>query len=200
MLAYQLRNSLKNLNIIMPAQEETLEAIKTEGIELQTKKSSFSPRVLLFGIPVFVVQLVVVYFITANILMKKFENQNIPSPKTVVKTDSLAQNSGKQSVELGKNIYPIEDIIVNPADTDGKRLLLTSIGIDLSKPEMQNEIKTREVMVKDIIISTLASKSISQLDDMAYRDSLKFEIISKMEKNIPSVKVNNVYFSKYIIQ
>jgi flagellar FliL protein len=184
----------------MPAQEETLEAIKTEGIELQTKKSSFSPRVLLFGIPVFVVQLVVVYFITANILMKKFENQNIPSPKTVVKTDSLAQNSGKQSVELGKNIYPIEDIIVNPADTDGKRLLLTSIGIDLSKPEMQNEIKTREVMVKDIIISTLASKSISQLDDMAYRDSLKFEIISKMEKNIPSVKVNNVYFSKYIIQ
>ncbi|MGA7723535.1 MAG: flagellar basal body-associated FliL family protein [Ignavibacteriaceae bacterium] len=184
----------------MPAQEETLEAIKTDGMGISTKKSSFNPKVLLFGIPIFIVQLVVVYFITATILMKKFENQNISALKTSVKADSSAQNAANQPVELGKNIYPIEDIVVNPADTDGKRLLLTSIGIDLSKPEMQNEIKTREVMVKDIVISTLASKNISQLDDSAYRDTLKIEIISKMKKSIPSVTVNNIYFSKYIIQ
>jgi flagellar FliL protein len=184
----------------MPVQEETLEAIKTEEMGSGTKKSSFSPKVLLFGIPIFIVQLVVVYFVTANILMKKFENRDISSPKNVVKADSASQLKASQASELGKNIYPIEDIIVNPADTDGKRLLLTSIGIDLSKPEMQNDLKSREMMVKDIIISTLASKSISQLDDIAYRDSLKFEIISKMKKSIPSVLVNGIYFSKYIIQ
>ena len=65
---------------------------------------------------------------------------------------------------------------------------------------MQNDLKAREVMVKDIIISTLASKTISQLDDITYRDSLKFEITSKMKKSIPGVIVNTIYFSKYIIQ
>ena len=181
----------------MPVQEETLEAIKTEGVGPGVKKSGFNIKILLFGVPIFILQLVVVYFVTANILMKKFESRDLSS-KNGAKTDSV--QSSAQTTELGKNIYPIEDIIVNPAYTDGKRLLLTSVGIDLSKPEMQNEVKAREVMVKDIIISTLASKNISQLDDMSYRDSLKFEIISKMKKTIPSVTVNSIYFSKYILQ
>ena len=184
----------------MPVQEETLEAIKTEEMGPGIKKSSFSPKVLIFGIPIFIVQLVVVYFVTANILIKKYENRDLSSLKNDVKADTVTQNKASQSSELGKNIYPIEDIIVNPADTDGKRLLLTSIGIDLAKPEMQNDLKAREVMVKDIIISTLAGKNISQLNDIAYRDSLKIEITAKMKKSIPSVTVNNIYFSKYIIQ
>jgi flagellar FliL protein len=183
----------------MPVQEETLEAIKTEEMGPGIKKSSFSPKVLIFGIPIFIVQLVVVYFVTANILMKKYENRDASQLKSSVKSDTT-QSSAIHANELGKNIFPIEDIIVNPADTDGKRLLLTSIGIDLTKPEMQNELKAREVMVKDIIISTLASKNITQLDDMAYRDSLKLEITSKMKKSIPSVTVNSIYFSKYILQ
>jgi flagellar FliL protein len=184
----------------MPEQEEILEAKKTGELDPGAKKPPFSSKVLLFGIPIFILQLVVVYFVTANILMKKFENRDISSSNQSIKVDSVVQNSGSQSIELGKNIYPIDDIVINPADTDGKRLLLTSVGIDLSKPEMQNEVKTREVMVKDIIISTLASKSISQLDDITYRDSLKHEITLKMKKNIPSIIVNNIYFSKYIIQ
>ena len=184
----------------MPVQEETLEAIKTEEMGSVIKKTSFSPKVLLIGIPIFILQLVVVYFVTANILMKKFENRDISSSKNGAKTDTLAQKTAIQPTEFGKNIYPIEDIIVNPADTDGKRLLLTSVGIDLGKPEMQNEVKAREVMVKDIIISTLAGKNISQLNDITYRDTLKFEIISKMKKSMPGIIVNSVYFSKYIIQ
>jgi len=181
----------------MPDQEETLEQIKTDDKVPGAPKSSFNIKILIFGIPIFIVQLVVVYFITANILIKKFENQNAAS-KNSVKIDTLAHKS--QPVELGKNIYPIEDIIVNPADTDGKRLLLTSVGIDLGKPDMLNDIKAREVMVKDIIISTLSSKSISQLDDMTYRDSLKTEIANKMKASMPGVVVNTIYFSKYIIQ
>jgi flagellar FliL protein len=181
----------------MPEQEETLEQIKIEEKGPGAPKSSFNIKILLFGIPIFIVQLVVVYFVTANILMKKFDGQNA-SLKNSGKADSTAMKN--QPVEMGKNIYPIEDIIVNPADTDGKRLLLTSVGIDLGKPEMLNEVKAREVMVKDIIISTLASKSISQLDDMAYRDSIKMEITSKMKKSMPSIVANTIYFSKYILQ
>jgi flagellar protein FliL len=182
----------------MPSQEETLEAIKTEDIGSSGKKSSFNIKILLVGIPLFIIQVAAVYFVTANILMKKFESMAMTAKNTVVVDTALA--ASKKSAELGKNIYPIEDIIVNPADTDGKRLLLTSIGVDLSKPEMLNELKSREVMVKDIIISSLASKNISQLGDMAYRDSLKLEITSKMKDKIPSVTVNSIYFSKYIIQ
>jgi flagellar protein FliL len=177
----------------MAEQEETLEAIKTDGAGAAPKKSSFSIKLVIFGIPIFIVQLAAVYFVTANILLKKFENHN--NSAASVKTDTV-----QAATELGKNIYPLDDIIVNPADTDGKRLLLASIGIDLGKAEMQNEVKAREVMVKDIIISTLASKNIGQLNDIAYRDTIKTEITTKMKKSIPSITINSIYFSKFIIQ
>ena len=55
-------------------------------------------------------------------------------------------------------------------------------------------------MVKDVVITTLSSKDITELANTAYRDTLKMEISGKLKKLIPDVTINNVYFSKYIIQ
>ena len=103
-------------------------------------------------------------------------------------------------VELGKFIYTVEDIIVNPANTDGKRLLLTNLGFDVNSADMVDKLKSREAMVKDAVISTLSSKNIAELNNTSYRDTLKTEITGKLAKLIPEVKINRVYFSKYIIQ
>ncbi|MCL5030702.1 MAG: flagellar basal body-associated FliL family protein [Bacteroidetes bacterium] len=186
----------------MPLPDEQLEEIKTEDIKPKPGISAVNTKVLIFGIPIFIFQLIVVYFVTANILMKRLESRASTPPNNTTNTTAVPVNQpvNTQPVEYGKYIYSIDDLIVNPADTDGKRLLLTSVGIDLGKLEMENDLKSREPMVKDVIISTLASKSIDQLDNTAYRDTLKIEISSKLKKLIPSVSINNIYFSKYIIQ
>ena len=189
----------KNKKKTMPIPEEKLEDIKPEDIKPKPEKSAVNTKVLIFGIPIFIIQLIAVYFVTANILIKRLEAKaQIPTNNnTAVQVNQTANN---QPVEYGKYIYSIDDIIVNPADTDGKRLLLTSVGIDLGKLEMENDLKSREPMVKDVIISTLASKNIDQLGNTAYRDTLKMQIASGLKKLLPSVSINNVYFSKYIIQ
>ncbi|MHB1687323.1 MAG: flagellar basal body-associated FliL family protein [Ignavibacteriaceae bacterium] len=183
----------------MALPEESLDNIKPEDIKVTPEKSSVNLKILLIGIPIFIIQLIAVYFITANILMKKLEGQTVAVNKDTVKSVQ-ASNTQNNPVDLGKFIYSIDDIIVNPADTDGKRLLLTSVGFDLPKVEMENEMKSREAMVKDAVISTLSSKDIVKLDDTAYRDTLKMEITGKLKKLIPGVTINNVYFSKYILQ
>ncbi len=183
----------------MALPEEKLEDIKPEDIAPRPGKSSVNMKILIFGLPIFIIQLIVVYFVTANILIKRLETK--PQPTTNNSAAMQVSQSGNgQPIEYGKYIYSIDDIIVNPADTDGKRLLLTSVGIDLGKLEMENDLKSREPMVKDVIISTLASKNIDQLDNTAYRDTLKMQIASGLKKLIPSVTINNVYFSKYILQ
>ncbi len=185
----------------MPIPEEPLEDIKTDELKPKIGNSAVNTKVFIFGIPIFIFQLIVVYFVTANILMKKFESRaSTTTNNTPTATVPVNQTTNTQPIEYGKFIYSIDDIIVNPADTDGKRLLLTSVGIDLGKVEMENDIKTREPLVKDVIISTLASKSIDQLDNTSYRDTLKMEITSGLKKLIPNVAVNNIYFSKYILQ
>ena len=186
----------------MAVPEEKLEEKETlEGAKPETKKSGFNMKLLVFGLPAFIIQLIIVYFITANFLIKKFEHQNNSDTKT-----ETAQNTPDTSkkvvppVELGKFIYTVEDIIVNPANTDGKRLLLTNLGFDVNSADMVDKLKSREAMVKDAVISTLSSKNIAELNNTSYRDTLKTEITGKLAKLIPEVKINRVYFSKYIIQ
>ncbi len=184
----------------MPLPDEQIDNTKSEGVPVKPAKSGLNMKIFIFGIPVFMVQLVAVYFITANILMKKFESRAAVGGRDSTVVGQADSSHKKNKVELGKFIFPVDDIIVNPAGTDGKRLLLTSLGIDLRAANMMEELKTREALVKDVIISTLSSKNVDQLNNTDYRDTLKTEIAGQLTKLIPNVGINTVYFSKYIIQ
>lgn len=195
------------------------------------KKSAINPKVFLVGLPLFIVQLVVVYFVTANILLSKFDKSE---RKDIVKTENVEhdslnaeeegdgeeaaaeESSGEESAEetsskeekegakssaSGSNyIYTVNDVIINPAGTNGQRLMLTSIGFDMKSEAQLKKIETKEVILKDAIISVLSRKTVSQLSNTMKRDSLKIEIIQDVKNRIPGLKINDLYFSKYIIQ
>jgi flagellar basal body-associated protein FliL len=46
----------------------------------------------------------------------------------------------------------------------------------------------------------LSSKTVDQLDNTMYRDTLKTQIAGRITQMIPSVSINTIYFSKYILQ
>lgn len=184
--------------------EQETQNTETQSPEIpETNKGGINMKVILFGLPLFIVQLIVVYFVTANILLNKVEgnsvNQQTEGQTATQPADSNAKKTVPQKSELGKYLYSVDDIIVNPAGTNGDQLLLTSIAFDLATPESEKEIKAKEIVVKDMIISVLSSKSISQLNNTVYKDTLRAEISKKLQTNMPQVKVNKVYFSKYII-
>jgi flagellar FliL protein len=164
---------------------------------------NFNPKILIIGIPVFIVQLVLVYFITANFLIEKIpkdtkpESVQVDSSKTA---KSTRPETEPKKAEIGKYIFQIEDIIVNPSDTEGKRLILTSIGFDVSEQHAIEEMKSKEVLLKDVIVSTMSSKTLVQLSNSMYKDSIKIEIFNKVNTLLPDSKLNSIYISKYIIQ
>ncbi|MDP2301429.1 MAG: flagellar basal body-associated FliL family protein [Ignavibacteria bacterium] len=163
-------------------------------------KSNFL-KVLMIGLPVFIVQLVLVYFVTANILMNRAPTTSHSSETGQTENQDSSENPQDENLEeRGKFIFVMEDIIINPAGTDGKRLLLSSIGFDVSREEDNKELETKQVLVKDIVISLLSSKSIMQLGDAQYKDTLRIEIASNLQERMPKIKINDIYFSKYILQ
>lgn len=181
----------------------TPELIKTEK-----KPSMLKPKVLLIGLPIFILQLVAVYFITANILLtghtksasktedEKTENTTEQShEETSGKEDD--HNSGSNTNGL---IYSLDDMIVNPANTNGKMLLLASLGLSVETEESKKMLEEKQVVVKDAVISVLSSKSVIQLGSATYRDTLKVEILKNLSVQLPGSKINNIYFSKFIIQ
>ena len=170
---------------------------KIEVVQPPSSSSKINIKVFLFGLPVFILQLVFVYYITANILMNRHEYGTEAATED---SETEEVEDSANVVELGKHIYSVDDIIVNPAGTDGKKLLLTSVGFDIATEEGYKELESKEILVKDMIISILSEKSLSKLRNWNYKDSLRTEIASNMQNFMPNINVNKVYFSKFIIQ
>jgi flagellar FliL protein len=146
-------------------------------------------KILMIGVPMFIVQVIVVYF-----LMAKF----ISKPAASAETASASATEKVESAD--PNLLVIKDIIINPAGTNGGRFLLATIGIDVNSPEALVELNKKEVQVRDALNTVLTEKTLPQLIDITQREQLRTEIAKKMGDIINTGKVRNIYFSKFIIQ
>ena len=185
----------------MEKTKEEIKETKVDEIAVQPKeKKGLNLKILLFGIPIFIVQLIAVYFITANFLLNRVQMNHSAAEPASSETKKEAAPPQANSKELGKFVYMVEEILVNPAKTDGKRYLLSSLGFDVPSEKDNQELKAKEVLLKDAVISVMSSKEMSQLGNISYRDTLRTEIIKRLAQVMPSVKINTIYFSKYILQ
>jgi len=181
-------------------QKEEKQIVKTEEKPpLPKEKKGINIKIFLYGMPIFIVQLIAVYFITANILLKRMQTNNSSAILQPVENIAGEKQNAKQN-DFGKFVYMVDDMIVNPANTDGKKLLLSSLGFDVASDQDQKELKSKDVILKDAVISVLSSKEMEKLGSMIYRDTLRTEIIKRLNKIMPNVKINTIYFSKYILQ
>lgn len=151
----------------------------------------FSKKIIMIGIPIFVVQLAIIYF-----LMAKF----IAAPPHAEASPAKAEDESQKAESATQNIFLIKDVIINPAGTNGTRFLLTTVGIEVSTPEAQQELEKKEVQVRDLLNSILTSKGLNELVSIEQRELLRIEISKKVGELLKSGKLRNVYFSKFIIQ
>jgi flagellar FliL protein len=171
------------------------------------KSGGINFKVILIGLPLFVLQLVAVYFITANVLLSKMSSEIAQLKETAKEYEKMKaegykphDGSGGGPTALGKFVANFDDIIVNPANTGGQRLVVISMGIDLKSEEGMKEVKEKEVLVKDAAIGLLSSKDFAKLSNPGAKDTLKIELAKIIEQRIPKAKINTIYFSKYILQ
>jgi flagellar FliL protein len=150
-------------------------------------------KLIMIGVPVFIVQFALIYFLTAKFLVNPSHGGPVPA---VEKTEENKEKEGKESAV---EVYVIKDIIINPAGTNGTRFLLTTIGVEVSNAEARAEIEKKDMQVRDALNTILTTKGLAELNGLG-RDHLRTEILEKLSELVKSGKIKNVYFSKFIIQ
>lgn len=165
----------------------------------QSKKDGLGKRILIFGIPVFLVQFIVVYFLVAKFIVPSTGHKQT---ETAVEQSGHERENTKTDKEEAKeqHIYAVKDLIINPAATNGQRYLLTTIAFDLSSNDALKNLEKKEMAVRDALNSILTSKTMEQLIDVSKRESLREEIAGKVAHLVDRGTLQSVYFSKYIIQ
>lgn len=138
-------------------------------------------KLVLIGVPVFLVQVVVVYFLIAR-------------------GGHSESTTPKKEDQEGSEMFVIKDLLVNPAGTNGTRFLLTTVGFEVPTPEAKQELEKREVQLRDMLIRVLANKGLDDLVSTDQRETIRKEITSQTRVIARTTPLTNVYFSKFVIQ
>jgi flagellar protein FliL len=189
---------------------------QSEAINVEDQKDSAAPKkgrgLKMYFIIIIALQVVLAaggYF-----LVMKYMRPD-PAFNQVIEEGKKAEEKPKVE-EAPKQIYNIEDVVVNPAGTGGSRYLSVSIGVEMDSPkaeegggkkgEGEGEAKPKSPLdekkpqLRDALINLLSSKTIEQLTSVEQKDHLRTEIMEAFEKILAPAKVHNIFFIDYVLQ
>jgi flagellar FliL protein len=98
-------------------------------------------------------------------------------------------------------IIPYTSFLVNLADAGGKRYLKFALSLELSKHKnFQQEVEHKDAKIKDIIISIISSKTFEEVNTPQGKIALKQEILRRLNTIMTGGKVEDVFFTEFIVQ
>ncbi len=97
--------------------------------------------------------------------------------------------------------YTIQDIVINPAGTRGKRFLRLGIALESKDgPKVLEELETRRAQVRDMLIRQFTSRTLDELSDPTVREEVRLSCIEELNATLIGGKISNIYFTDYVLQ
>jgi flagellar protein FliL len=97
-------------------------------------------------------------------------------------------------------IFTLDPFIVNLSDQGGKRYLRVTMGLELGDPKSAEELTRRLPQIRDSILMILPSRKVDELQTMEGKNSIRTEIISKLNELLGKEIVKKIYFTEFVIQ
>lgn len=164
------------------------------------KKSPMMKYLIIAGI--LIAQTAAAYFIQKTVFFPD------PHSDSELVTEGEGEHSEEAAEEAGGHGAPtggtsialLDEIIVNPAGTGGRRFLSTIVGLTLNDPKSEPLVAAQMPIIRDAAITLLASKSLDQLASIGYRDSLRSDLMAVINGLVKDGPVTGVVFSTYVLQ
>ena len=94
----------------------------------------------------------------------------------------------------------LSDIIINPAESGGKRFLLLSIGLESSEPKVLEEVGTKDIVVRDVVLRVMGERTVSELSSIEERQAIKEELRHTLNELMDTGEIDRLYFTQFVLQ
>lgn len=107
----------------------------------------------------------------------------------------------QDELEKGQGeLYAFADIIVNPAGTGGRRYLVLSMTFEVSNKKVLVELLEKEPILRDALITFLASKTFDYVAEVSNLENLREEMLEILNQYMNKGKIMRIYFTGYVLQ
>lgn len=125
------------------------------------------------------------------------------APHLDASTLSLPFGAGDDGAHDEARRHPVvqlDDLILNPAGTDGSRFLVLALAMELRGEAGVQSVQERDPAVRDVILSSLAAKTVAELSDATARPALREELREGLNQLLGAGTVVRVYLPRFVIQ
>jgi flagellar FliL protein len=120
-----------------------------------------------------------------------------PLPWQSPAEEQRAESDGPR--ELGP-LLPMEEILVNVAETKGRRFFKASLTLEMDGKDLEREAPNRLPLLRGRVIDLLAGKTMEDLTAPAARDSLREEILSTLNAEVSGGEFRDLFFTEFLVQ
>lgn len=112
------------------------------------------------------------------------------------------KGGGKHGEKGGEGavVHKIENLIVNPMGSQGRRFLMMSVAIEVPDAKTEESLRDQDAHLRDLIIGALESQSIDTITSPGGRDSVKVAIQRVVEPLVEDADWVHVYLPQFVLQ
>lgn len=108
--------------------------------------------------------------------------------------------AAKEKEEVIRPTHKLETLIVNLADQGGKRYLRVTMELELSGPEVLEEIPKKLPQLRDTILMVLPSKQYAEISTTEGKFALRDELIARINTLLKKGTVTTIFFTEFVVQ
>jgi flagellar FliL protein len=127
-------------------------------------------------------------------LWQKLSAMDKPKEAEAAKAPEKVEHGGMGPV------FSLDSFIVNLSDQGGKRYLRITLGLELDDAKSTEELTKRLPQIRDSILMVLPSRKVEELQTTEGKNSLRTEIISKLNELLGKEIVKKIYITEFVIQ
>lgn len=139
-------------------------------------------------------------FALGPVLAKKF---SAPKSTAVASEETSADAHGgeKGDKKAGNTVHMIENLVLNPAGSNGTRFLMAAVAAEVKDEKVNEEMSGRDAELRDVVLRILGDHTVDQLTDMSIRETLKKTITDSLNARLANkAAIKRVYFPQFVIQ
>lgn len=114
--------------------------------------------------------------------------------------ENVGGEAGKEGGAAEVAPHLLDNLVLNPANSGGSRFLLLTVSIETHQATALEQFKTRDAELRDIVLTTLGTKSVEQLTDITKRDEFKTEVMAAIDARFGKKTVKSLYFPQFVVQ
>ena len=112
----------------------------------------------------------------------------------------FSQVSAEEAPPVEKFEFPLDNFVVNVADTDNRRYLKVNVVLVYTEEEMEEELEKRTAEMRNSIIDILRKKTMEDVQKENATETIRTEVAERVNSILPEGEILEVYLTDFITQ